>query len=678
MKRAALICLTGWLCIAAAGAEKVEILRDEFGVPHIFAQSEAGAMFASGYAQAEDRLEELLKNYRKAEGTMSEAFGPQWFQHDYRQRLWRHREVARAKYGTLPAHIRSGLEAFQKGVELYMRRHPEQTPPWAPKLEPWMQVALSRFIIWGWHEGEIASELQRAGIRPELPAYRGSNQMLVAGSRTSEGVPYAVIDPHLSWYGEFRFYEMRIYGGELAVSGATIVGLPFPSLGHNRYLSLAMTTGGPDTSDVFEEVVEGDKYLFGKQWRALKTRTDTIRVKNPDGRYSERKVEFQHTHHGPIVARKGGKAYAAAIPYDEEIGLIEEMHQIFHARNLEEAKRALAMLQLMQQNIMIGTVQGDIYYLRNGRVPVRPRGCDPSQPLPGSTGACEWQGIHPLSDLLQVHNPPQGYMQNNNTSPQWMMKDSPYTPERYRDRFYLYNFRPGPPAQRPAMTLQQLDEAKHITVEKMIDIAFSPEVYGAASWQERIRRADSGALARMLAEWNRRAEAESRAALGFYLFKLALGEHSRAVTPPETLTDAEIRAALAKAAEQLERQFPPRATFGTLFRVGRDGSGRHWPVSGGTLSEAGMATPRAISFVRSGEVMLGRGGQSSTQIVILKNPPESYMVLPLGNSDHKDSPHYDDQAEKLFSRSQAKPTYFLRRSELEKHLESRMTLEWNP
>src|SRR2546426_12046743 len=91
MNRFAVLLLS---CSLVFGAEKVRILRDEFGVPHIFATTAAGAAYGSGYAQAEDRLEELLRNYRKAEGTMSEVFGENWFRHDYRQRLWRHRRVA--------------------------------------------------------------------------------------------------------------------------------------------------------------------------------------------------------------------------------------------------------------------------------------------------------------------------------------------------------------------------------------------------------------------------------------------------------------------------------------------------------------------------------------------------------------------------------------------------------
>ena len=668
----ALVCLT-----ASQAAEKVQILRDEFGVPHIFARTVVGAAYGSGYAQAEDRLEEMLRNYRKAEGTMSEAFGESWFRHDYRQRVWRHRDVAQQHYGELSREARGMVEAFLAGVERYMREHPEQVPGWAPKLEPWRLVALGRFIIWGWPEGEAGSDLLRGGIRPDPMLYRGSNEWVLGPSRTAMRAPIAVVDPHLSWYGEFRFYEMRAYAGSYAVSGAAIVGLPFPSLGHNRYLSVAMTTGGPDTSDIFEEEVADGKYRFKDEWRPLIERREKIGIKTGDT-VSWKEVTIQSTHHGPIVAHKDGKAYAAAIPYAQEFRLFEQMWDMMNARNLKEMKKALGMLQLMSQNIMVGTVDGDIYYVRNGRVPIRPKGCDSSRPMPGATGACEWQGIHPFADLIQIENPPQGYMQNCNISPQWLMKDSPLTPDKYKEPFYLYNASPGLAHQRAAMVLELLDKAWRVTADRAIEIAFSPEVYKAEVWQERIRKAavEPSPLAKLILSWNRRSEADSRAALGFYLFKTALGDYSRAIEPPAALTDAQVAAALRAAEERLNSEFPAEATYGTLFRVGRQGGSRTFPANGGSLTAAGMATPRAISFSKAGNEMVGNGGQTSTQVVILTKPPQSFMVIPLGESDHKNSPHFDDQAEKLFSRSRAKPTYFLRRRELEKHLERVLNLEW--
>ena len=176
-----------------------------------------------------------------------------------------------------------------------MQEHPEQVPAWAPKLEPWQIIALGRYIIWGWPEGEAGGDLQRGGIEPDPVAYHGSNEMLLAPSRTAMHAPIAVVDPHLSWYGEFRFYEMRIYGGELSFSGAAILGLPFPSLGHNRYLSVAMTTGGPDTSDAYEEEVQDGKYQFKDEWRPLEVRTERIGVKEgSEMKWQDVRIESTH------------------------------------------------------------------------------------------------------------------------------------------------------------------------------------------------------------------------------------------------------------------------------------------------------------------------------------------------------------------------------------------------
>ncbi len=661
------------LAAGLATAEKVEILRDQFGVPHIFAATAAGAAFGHGYAQAEDRLEEMMRNFRKAEGTMAEAFGEEWLRHDHRQRMWRHRDIARQHYQELSPPVRSLIEAFVAGVDQYLTEHPGRSPAWAVKLEPWHVVALGRFTIWRWPESDIAADLNRAGIQPDPLPYAGSNQWLIAASRTAVGGPIAVIDPHLSWYGETRYFEARLYGGDYAYSGASRVGLPFPTLGHSRHISIAMTTGGPDTADVFEEGISGGKYKFQNQWRPLEIRREKIGVKNGD-QIEWREATFEYTHHGPIVARRNGKAYAAANPYAGEFRLLEQAWAMVTSKNLAEMKKAMALRQYMSQNIMVGTVDGDIYYLRHGRAPIRAKGCDPSRPMPGASGACEWQGLHPLEDLVQVANPPQGYMQNCNIPPWGMMKDSPLVAERWAERPYLYNATQAM-HQRGRMALQMLEAATGVTEPQAVAMAFSTEVYQAATWQARLRQAGAtGEAASLILGWNRRSDADSRPALAYYLFKTALGEAGRAMEPPATLTDEQLRAAVDKAAGRLKTEFPPDAVYGTLFRVGRQGAARTWPVGGGTLPEAAMATLRAIGFTRGGREFVGQSGQTSTQIVILSKPPRSYMVLPLGESDHQDSPHYDDQAEKLFSLGRAKPTLFLDRKGLEKQVTARKLL----
>jgi acyl-homoserine-lactone acylase len=320
----------------AASTEEVTIYRDDFGIPHIFSATAEGACFGHGYAQATDRLEELLKQYRRATGTMSEAFGAEFLQDDYRQRVWQHAAISKAKYKQLSAKSRSLIEAYQAGVKQYMKEHPSEVPAWATEIEPWMCIALSRYIIWGWPEGAAGGDLKRIGIEPDPVDYHGSNEWLVAPERTAYNAPIALIDPHLSWYGQFRFYEVRLYGGEIQFSGMCILGNPLPAMGHSPYCSIAMTTGGPDTSDVYEEELNPAnprQYRYDGQWLDMTARNEVIKVKDAEG-VKEKKVEILYTKHGPIVARKNGKAYTFKIPYFEEIGLADETYKMITARNL--------------------------------------------------------------------------------------------------------------------------------------------------------------------------------------------------------------------------------------------------------------------------------------------------------------------------------------------------------
>jgi len=688
------VAVSGSIAVAAVAAEREEvtIYRDEFGTPHVFATTSEGACFGNGYAQAADRLEELLKQYLRCTGRMSEAFGPEFLHDDYRQRLWQHAAVAKAKYASIAPKSKSLIEAYQAGVRQYMQEHPSEVPAWAPELEPWMCVALGRYIIWGWPEGEAAGDLNRIGIKPDPVDYHGSNEWLVAPKRSAYNVPIALVDPHLSWYGAFRFYEVRLYGGEIEFSGMCILGQPLPALGHSRYCSIAMTTGGPDTSDVYEEEINPAnprQYKYDGKWVDMEVKPETIRVKSDKG-VEDKKVEIEITRHGPIVARKDGKAYTFRIPYADQVGLMDQTYQMCIAKNLAEMKKALAMQQLMMQNVMIGTVDGDIYYVRVGRVPVRPEGFDWKRALPGNTSKAEWQGIHPFEDLVQIENPPQGYMQNCNVSPQFLMKDCPLKPSPKAP--YLFNgFKDfseaydNPLHQRAAMCVELLHGIRHMTIEDAIEVAMSPAVFGADVWQDKLRGAWKAASAdvrgdaelaklyELIVTWNRRCDPHATGAIAYKYWKEAFGDDVRTadragLAPPASVTDAMIVEKLQAAGEKLKADFGRYdVAYGDVYRVGRQGSKESWPVGGGSVNQ--IATPRAISSdpIEGTKQFLGRGGQTSTQIVVLSQPPQSWTVLPLGESDRPDSPHYDDQAEKLFSKSKMKPTYFLRKAELLEH-----------
>ena len=588
--------------------------------------------------------------------------------------------------------MRVVIESYQNGIKQFMKDHPEQVPGWAQQIQPWDAVALGRYIIWNWPMGEAAGDLKRAGVDFGPIPYRGSNEMLIAPKRTTMNAAIAIIDPHVQWYDQMRFYEVRVYTPEYNVSGVSILGAPLPTLGHSRFCSVAMTTGGPDTSDIFEEEVNPsnpDQYRYDGQWRDFTKQKLLIGVKVGD-KVEQRPVAIAFSHHGPIVARKGPKAYAMAIPYAQEVGLMDQSFEMMTAKNLAEMKQALSHLQLMAQNIMVGTVQGDIFYVRNGRVPIRAKGVDPGKPIAGNTSATEWKGIHPMSDLVQIENPPCGWMQNCNCSPAAMMNHDQPRHEQFAQHPHIYNESPSPDAhQRAEMVTDLLSAADKVDVQQAIDIAFSTQVWHAELWQTRIKDAwkhasradkagDTEHVLQLILGWDRKSAPDSTGALAFYAFKKALGDGDASRTEPwASLTDEKVLEALRGGSRWLRTAFGELdVPFGRYFRVGRRGSDRSWPVGGGSLRDVGMATPRAISFGSSsdGKQQIGHSGQSSTQVVILTDPPESYAIIPLGESDHKESGHWDDQAEKLFSAGKALRTYFMRPDELMKHVTSKKVL----
>ena len=196
-----LVTAAGLLIGSVAHAGKATIYRDDWGVPHIYADSSAEACYAIGYAQAEDRLEQIFRNYLRASGRTAEAWGlgarvrdssfqGDWpgenVQHDYIQRLCGHEEVTKLRYSDLPVDARRDMEYFQAGVKQYMKEHPDEVPGWAPELEPWQTVAMTRFIIYGWPLGEGFGDLRRGLSRPAPPPVdytRGLHRIKPMGDR---------------------------------------------------------------------------------------------------------------------------------------------------------------------------------------------------------------------------------------------------------------------------------------------------------------------------------------------------------------------------------------------------------------------------------------------------------------------------------------------------------------
>lgn len=679
--------LTGAAVAGTKPAGRVTVERDVWGVPHVRGDNEAAAAFGLGYAQAEDRLEDVLFGYLAARGRAASVLGEAWVERDLEARIARHADLARSRYGETSPRLRAILEQFVAGIRTYMQEHPERVPAWAEPPEPIDPVARMRAFAWTWPWRQVRGEIGR-GAAP-VDDGRGSNQWVVGRGRSAERAVLALIDPHLPWDGLSRFHEAHVYGGDLHVFGFAIPGTPVPAIGHTDVLSLAATTGGPDTGDVYEERIHPTdplRYEYDGDWRPITVETIEIEVATTRGPRRETRT-VERTHHGPILRREPGRAWAARTAYDGEIGILEQWLRMFLSRNLDEFIGAMAANQSLPQNLLYGDVHGETFYVRAGRVPVRPAGFAWDRPVPGWTSETEWRGMHPLADLVQIRNPPQGFLQNCNVSPGTMVPGSPLTGDRYPA--YLYNTRTDRTNDRGRRILELLGADSSVTLAEALRFAVDTRVFGAdrwrghlaAAWHEHAAEsADLDAAVRLLGAWDGRIEVDrSGATLFRYWMRACRAEGSGVPQDAGTRTEplvtdeqAALVRALGAAVEDMRWRFGRiDVPWGDVHRAGR--GSETWPVGG--CNADGISTLRSVRAGEPDSTGLSRveGGQLCTTVVVLRpRRVESYSVTPYGQSDDPASPHYTDQGRKLFRAGLLKPTWFSR-SALRPHVESTRT-----
>ncbi len=695
------------------------VYRDTWGVAHIYAPTVEMGLFAMGWAQAQDRPEELLKNMLRGMGELASVEGPRALDGDRLALMWDLYAGSMAMADEINPEIRRHIQAFSQGINFYYEDHPENLPDWwgPRRVDEFMVIAFSRLFLQSYSFDDGLRDLKRAGIDPGIdPISRGSNQFAIAPDRSALGVPILLSDTHLPWSGPFRFWELRIHAGALRGSGFTLPGIPYIGLGHNESVAWAMTTGGPDTADAYELMLDGEnptRYFHDGQWMALKKREYKVLVKG----VGEQRIRFFDSHHGPLAAVRNGKGYAVRSAYADAVNVNAVWFYFACAADYQGVQEGLALLQLFPHNVMVADNSGNIYYQRTGRVPRRPEGYDWSRPVDGSTTKTEWSGFHPSSDLLQIANPPQGYMQNCNVPPDAMMEGSPFSLERTLPYLYAdltqqsmfgYPNRGGWTNSRGARAVELLKADNQITIEEAMAIANDIRPFSAPRWVGVLIEADEAfgsdqtadedykAGIQELRSWNCELAADSKAALKYAYWRIQLDQELGTtgmrnlarrvdclreplgeVCRPLSLSADELQRvaeSFASAMAELRSDFGSlEKTYGDVFRVGR--GDLSWPCEGGMSDVLGLTTLRSVGYgtERPDHTRWAQGGQTSTGIVALTRPIQSWTCAPLGQSDRPDSPHFRDQAEKAFSPRRMKPTWWTP-EELAGHIESRTVI----
>jgi acyl-homoserine lactone acylase PvdQ len=686
---------------AGDGGETVTLYRDTWGVPHVYADTPAAGAYGLGYAQAEDRLGDIFMAVRTGMGTMSEAFGKKYVEQDYIMRVCRNSELAEHYWQTAPAHLKEIAAAFTAGIETFMQEHPETVPAHAVDLEPWMILTIGRAMILRWPLGTIQDDLGEAKTRsgpPAGPPMR-SNEWAVAPSRSADRCPILLADPHLTWEGLAVLYEARVHAGDLHMNGFFLIGAPIVGIGHNEHVGWAMTTGGPDTSDVYDikfKLFPTPKYEFNGQWRDATV--ESIRIAVKDSSPVVRPVIY--THLGPLVSEPNletGRAFVGASPYFEQTGLFEQSYRMAMAKDSRELFDALGMNQLNEQNIMFADDGGTIGYVRNGATPIRPEGFDYTAPVPGDTSKTAWKGIHPIQDLVQLFNPPRGYMQNCNISPENMLVDSPLTPDKYAKHLYNVSWDTNNPRSRRIVQLLENDSS--VTREEAISYTMDVYDISAERWQRELREAvdtigkelsqnaDFDAAVKAMLAWDGQFVPDATATVLYKFWRLKCGNKKLNLSPLaenkslDTDTRLKMLELLSETIAELKQRYGRwDVAWGEVHKVGR--GGKYFPVGGAefrsgdkeaNFSETLFDVSCEEDPKQPGHYIANNGSMATLLMFFHKDGIETYSCTPWGQSGDPESPHYMDQGEKLYSRLKMKPSWW-KKEDLLPNVKSTKTL----
>lgn len=467
--------------------KNTEIIRDDFGVPHVYGKTDADAVFGLLYAQAEDDFNRIERNYIWAIGRLAEVEGEKYLYSDLRARLYMTEKEAKENFENSPSWLQKLCVAFADGLNYYLAENPDVKPKLITHFEPWMPMYFSEGSIGGdiervstkkikdFYDGDNKMAVVNEGlIRLKDNEPRGSNGFAIAGSKTKSGNAMLLINPHTSFF--FRGEVHMVSEEGLNAYGAVTWGQFFVYQGFNSKTGWMHTSTGTDIIDEFEETVvkNGSKtsYKYGEDIKPMDSIKVNLKYKTANG-LKEKSFMTYRTHRGPITHANEDKWVTTALMWSP----IKALEQSFTRTKKSNHKEFYEMMNIRtnsSNNTVYADADGTIAYYHGNFIPKRNQSFDYTQPVDGSNPKTDWQGLHPLEDNILVLNPPNGWIQNCNSTP--FTSALEYSPKKEDYPAYMHSF---PENFRGIHAIPLLTEAKNLTLDSLIDLAYDPYLPGA-------------------------------------------------------------------------------------------------------------------------------------------------------------------------------------------------------
>jgi acyl-homoserine-lactone acylase len=688
-------------------ARNVTIIRDDWGIAHVYGKTDADAIFGMEYAQAEDDFNRVETNYINAMGRLAEAEGEGAIYRDLRMKLFIDPDSMKAKYAMSPEWLKTLMIAFADGLNFYLYKHPEVHPRVITHFEPWMALTFT--------EGSIGGDIERIDLR-QLQAFYGSepaaapsnpergdappaepggsNGIAIAPSKTRNHRALLWINPHTSFY--FRSELQMVSEEGLDAYGAVTWGQFFIYQGFNRTVGWMHTSSGVDNIDEFlETIVERNGrhyYVHGTDTLPVITRTITVPYRTAGG-MARKTFTVYATRHGPVVRAQGGRWVTVSLMQDPIHALIQSYART-KARNYAEFRKIMELHTNSSNNTIFADAEGNIAYFHSNYIPRRNPGLDWTKPVDGSDPATDYHGLLSVDESPNVINPSVGWVYNANNWP-WSAA-GPDSPKR--SRYPAYVETGTEETMRGLHALELLSGRSDFTMESLIAVGFDshlpafelmlPPLLAAYD-----RAPASSPLKAKLAEqvsvlrgWDRRWSATSVPTTlavfwGTEVERALAGAARRAgmsveryiqhQAPPDTLL-----AALARASDRLVADFGTwRMPWGEINRFQRlddaiepsfDDSKPSVPVPFTSSRWGSLASFGARPYPNT-KKWYGTSGNSFVAVVEFGDSVRARAVTAGGESGDPSSPHFRDQAER-YATGNLRPVYFYR-NQLEGHIE---------
>lgn len=690
-----------------ARAQNVTIIRDTWGIPHVYGKTDADAVFGLMYAQAEDDFNRVEMNFINAMGRLAEWEGESAIFTDLRMKLYVQPDSLKRMYAASPAWLRALMDAWADGLNFYLARHPEVKPKVITRFEPWMALSFS--------EGSIGGDIERISVPalrafysradgPSAPAEsgreregesagtdadhepRGSNGIAIAPSNTVNRRALLLINPHTSFF--FRSEAQMVSDEGLNAYGASTWGQFFIYQGFNERAGWMHTSSSVDNIDEYLETVErrGDRwvYRYGSETRPVVSETIRVPYRTATGMATREFTVFR-THHGPVVRSQDGK-WVTVRMMAEPLKALQQSWLRTKARNLREYRRTMELHTNSSNNTIFADAEGNIAYFHANFVPRRDTTFDWRRPVDGSNPATEWGPLHTIDESPLVVNPSTGWLYNTNNWP--YSAAGAESPKRERFPAYMDE---GSENYRGLHAIRVLGGRKDFTIAGLRDAAYDEYLPGFAALLPPLIR-DYDALPAMdplkarLAEeiallrgWDYRYSVSSTpTSLAIFWGEALRREIARfarqtRMGPYEYMerqaTAAQRLQALAAASDTLAAHFGSWQTpWGAINRFQRltgdivhpfDDAKPSIPVefpsaAWGSLASFG-ASPKPGTTK-----WYGTSGNSFVAVVEFgRDSVRAIAVTAGGQSGHPGSPHFNDQAQR-YATGALRPVFFYR------------------